>query len=133
MADEAIYPPKDAIDVVRHDAASIALMKITKHGGLLHVQKTAAIFEAAGLSLSVAIYFDVIAAVAAHVAAALPCVSWPSPFTDLRDTILREPYEPDGLLLKVPDGPGFGVDLDPDKLERYATSSAEVKGGTFVK
>ena len=120
MADEAIYAPPDAIEVVRLRAASIALMKITKHGGLLSVQKIAAIFEAAGLVLSVAIYFDVIGAAAAHIAAAIPCVRWPSPPTDLADTIVTVPLLTDRLLLRVPEGPGFGVELDPDKLGKYA-------------
>jgi L-alanine-DL-glutamate epimerase-like enolase superfamily enzyme len=120
MADEAIYPPDDAIEVVRQRAASVALMKITKHGGILNVQKIAAIFESAGLILSVAIYYDIIAAAAAHIAAAIPCVRWPSPPTDMQDTILTVPLDPEGLLLRVPEGPGFGVALDPDKLGRYA-------------
>lgn len=119
MADEAIYPPDDAIEVVRQRAASVALMKITKHGGILNVQKIAAIFESAGLILSVAIYYDIIAAAAAHIAAAVPCVRWPSPPTDMQDTILTRPLDPEGLLLRVPEGPGFGVALDPDKLTRY--------------
>lgn len=120
MADEAIYLPQDALDVVEHRAAAMALMKITKHGGILNVQKIAAIFEAAGLVLSVAIYYDIIAAAAAHIAAALPVVRWPSPATDLADTILTEPLEPRGLLLPVPEGAGFGVHLDEDKMRRYA-------------
>ncbi|MEX2356196.1 MAG: enolase C-terminal domain-like protein [Thermaerobacterales bacterium] len=120
MADEAIYPPEDAIRVVQQRAASIALMKITKHGGILNVQKIAAVFESAGLILSAAIYYDVIAVAAAHIAAALPCVRWPSPVTDLHDTILTEPLNPEGLLLRVPEGPGFGVELDPEKIRKYA-------------
>ena len=111
MADEAIYPPQDAVEVVRQKAASLALMKITKHGGLLHVQKTAAIFGAAGLTLSIAIYYDLIGVAAAHLAAALPCVEWPSPYTYLTDTILATPFAPEGLLLRVPEGPGLGVEL----------------------
>jgi muconate cycloisomerase len=120
MADEAIYAPEDAVEVVRRQAASIALMKITKHGGIGNVQKIGAIFEAAGLTLSMAIYYDVIALAAAHLAAALPCVGWPSPYTYLQDTILAEPFEPDGLQLRAPDGPGFGIDLDRAKVAKYA-------------
>ncbi|MDR7586735.1 MAG: enolase C-terminal domain-like protein, partial [Armatimonadota bacterium] len=60
-----------------------------------------------------------IAAAAAHIAAALPVVRWPSPATDLADTILTEPLEPRGLVLPVPEGPGFGVALDEDKMRRY--------------
>ena len=119
MADEAIYPPTDALAVVRQKVASVALMKITKHGGILNVWKIASIFEAAGLDLSIAIYYDVIAVAAAHLAAALPCARWPSPYTNLNDTILTEPFEPEGLLLRVPEKPGLGVDLDMDKVARY--------------
>jgi muconate cycloisomerase len=122
MADEAIYPPQDAVEVVRHKAASLALMKITKHGGILNVQKIGAIFQAAGLTLSIAIYYDVIAAAAAHLAAALPCVQWPSPYTYLNDTLLKESLEPEGLLLRVPTLPGLGVVLDPQKMQQYAVS-----------
>ncbi|MEZ4640356.1 MAG: mandelate racemase/muconate lactonizing enzyme family protein [Caldilineaceae bacterium] len=120
MADEAIYPPEDAIEVVRRKAASIALMKINKHGGLTNVWKIGQIFEAAGLSLSIAIYYDLIGVAASHLAAALPCVTWPSPATRMTDTIVATPFAPEGLLLRVPDGPGLGVELDWDKVKKYA-------------
>ncbi|MEX2355475.1 MAG: enolase C-terminal domain-like protein [Thermaerobacterales bacterium] len=120
MADEAIYAPDDAVEVVRQRAASIALMKITKHGGILNVQKIAAVCESAGIILSVAVYSDLIAVAAAHVAAAIPCVKWPSPPTQREDTILTELVKPDGLVLRVPEGPGFGVELDQEKMKAYA-------------
>jgi muconate cycloisomerase len=119
MADEAIYPPQDAIEVVRRRAASLALMKISKHGGLQNVHRIGQIFEAAGLTLSIAIYYDLIAVAATHLAAALPCATWPSPFTYLQDTLIGTPFGPDGLDLRVPDGPGLGVELDWDKVRRY--------------
>jgi L-Ala-D/L-Glu epimerase len=122
MADESIYPPEDAIDVVRERAATIALMKIAKHGGIGPVRRIGAIFEAAGLQLSVAIYYDLIAASAAHLAAALPAVTWPSPETDMADTILATPLRSEGLILHAPDGPGLGVELDWDKVERYTVA-----------
>jgi L-alanine-DL-glutamate epimerase-like enolase superfamily enzyme len=56
---------------------------------------------------------------AAHLAAALPCVQWPSPYTYLRDTLLKEPFEPDGLLLRVPSKPGLGIELDQQKVQKY--------------
>ncbi len=120
MADEAIYGPEDAIEVVKRGAAQLALLKITKHGGVLNVLKIAHIAEAAGIDLSVALYYDVIAAAAAHIAVALPAVRWPSPPTGLSDTILTRSIEPGGLLMHVPDGPGWGVDLDRDKVQRYS-------------
>lgn len=120
MADEAIYVPDDAIELVRAGAASVALMKITKSGGILNIKKIASILESAGLILSIAIYYDLIGVAAAHIAASTPCAKWPSPFTHTRDSILAEPFMPHGLLLKVPEKPGFGVSFDPDKIEKYA-------------
>ena len=119
MADEAIYPPQDAIEVVRKKAASVALMKLNKHGGITPVQQIGMIFEAAGLGLSISIYYDLIAVAAAHLASALPCVCWPSPATDMADTIVGTPFAPEGLLLRVPEGPGLGVELDWDKIKHY--------------
>ncbi len=119
MADEAIYPPQDAIEVIRRKAASLALMKINKHGGLLNVYRIGQIFEAAGLTLSIAIYYDLIAVAATHLASALPCAEWPSPFTYLQDTFIATPFGPDGLKLRTPTGPGLGVELDWDKVKRY--------------
>jgi L-Ala-D/L-Glu epimerase len=119
MADEAIYGPEDAIEVVKRGAAQQALMKITKHGGVLNVLKIAHIAEAAGIDLSVAIYYDIIAAAAAHLAVALPAFRWPSPPTGLNDTILTESIEPTGLLMPVPEGPGWGVELDYDKVRQF--------------
>jgi muconate cycloisomerase len=122
MADESITSPADALDIITRRAASGAFLKIAKHGGLLNVQKMAGMFEAAGLVVSIGIYYDVIAAAAAHLAAALPAISWPSPFTDLTGTILTQPLVPDGLTLHVPTGPGLEVEIDPDLVEKHALS-----------
>jgi muconate cycloisomerase len=125
MADEAIYPPDDIIEIIKKNAAQVALMKITKHGGITNVVKIAHIAEAAGIELSVAIYYDVIAAAAAHLAAALPAVTWPSPATGLQETILTKTIEPTEkmMLLSVPEGPGLGIALDPDKMRQFAQSA----------
>ena len=120
MADEAIGGPSEALDIVLRRAASAGFLKIAKHGGMLNVQKIAAIFQAAGMTVSMGIYYDVIAAATAHLAAALPAVTWPSAFTELKGSILQTPIVPDGLILRVPEGPGLGVELDPDQVERFA-------------
>ncbi len=119
MADESIGDPQSALEIVTRRAASGGFLKIAKHGGLLQVQKIGAIFEAAGAAMSMGIYYDVIAAAAAHLAAALPAVTWPAAFTELHGSILTQPLRPDGLLLRVPDGPGLGVEIDPEQVARY--------------
>ena len=120
MADESIGGPADALELVERRAAAAGFLKLGKLGGLLQVQKAAAIFEAAGMPLSMGIYYDVIAAAAAQLTAALPAVTWPAAFTDLNGSILSTPLVPAGLLLRVPEGPGLGVELDPAQVERFA-------------
>ena len=99
---------------------------LAKHGGIGPVRRIGAVFESAGLQLSVALYYDLIAAAACHLAVALPAVRWPSPETDMQDTILATPLRSDGLLLPVPEGPGLGVELDPAKVERYTVPGSVV-------
>ena len=38
----------------------------------------------------------------------------------MTDTIVATPFQPDGLKLRAPNGPGLGVELDWDKVRRYA-------------
>lgn len=119
MADEAIYGLPDAMEVIRRNAATLALMKISKHGGLQTVQQIGHLFEAAGFGLSIAIYYDLIAVAACHLASALPCARWPSPATDLADTFIATDRTPVDGVLVTPDAPGLGVELDWDKVERF--------------
>jgi L-alanine-DL-glutamate epimerase-like enolase superfamily enzyme len=120
MADESLDSPEAMLDIVKRDAAQAGFLKIHKVGGLTNALKIAHIAESAGIELSVAVYSDVLAAVAAHVAAALPAITWPSFIAPLADTLLAAPLAPRGLLLSVPDGPGLGVALDREKLRAYA-------------
>lgn len=112
--------PRSVYEIAKERAAHVLHYKIHRYGGLLPCQRMSAIAEAAGLEISVAPYFDVIAAAAAHLAAATPIAKWPAGFSDMTDSILTEPYEPDGQILKPPPGPGLGVAIDEDKLAYYA-------------
>ena len=112
--------PRSVYEIARQRAAHVLHYKIHRYGGLLPCQRMSAIAEAAGLEISVAPYFDIIAAAAAHLAAATPIAKWPAGFSDMTDTILAEIYQPEGDILKPPDGPGLGVSIDEDKLAYYA-------------
>ena len=112
--------PRSAYEIARERAAHVLHFKIHRYGGLLPSARMAAIAEAAGLEISVAPYFDIIAAAAANFAAATPVAKWPAGFSDMTETILAEPYAPDGQILKPPSRPGLGVEIDEDKLAHYA-------------
>lgn len=111
---------RSVYEIARERAAHVLHYKIHRYGGLLPCQRMSAIAEAAGLEVSVAPYFDIIAAAAAHLAAATPIAKWPAGFSDMTDSILAEPYAPEGQILAPPDGPGLGVAIDEDKLAYYA-------------
>lgn len=121
QADEALVSPRSAYEVAHARAASVLHFKIQKYGGLSQAQRMAAIAESAGLEISVAPYFDIIAAASAHFAAATSIARWPAGFSDMTDTILAEPYLPDGQVLQPPEGPGLGVTVDEDKLKYYGS------------
>ncbi|MCY3831387.1 MAG: mandelate racemase/muconate lactonizing enzyme family protein [Chloroflexi bacterium] len=111
---------RSVYEIAKERAAHVLHYKIHRYGGLLPCQRMSAIAEAGGLEISVAPYFDIIAAAAAHLAAATPIAKWPAGFSDMTDTILAQPYEPKGQILKPPPGPGLGVAIDEDKLAYYA-------------
>ena len=119
MADESFDGPESLAAIAERGAARAAFLKLPKQGGIFGARSAAPIAAAAAISLSVAVYYDVLAAAAAHVAVALPAITWPSFVTRLSDSLLAEPLAPDGLVLRPPKGPGLGVTLDVEKMRRY--------------
>ena len=60
-----------------------------------------------------------------HFAAAIPnglLLEWDQNPNELRDELFKEPLrlEPDGMV-KLPERPGLGIELDPSAVERYRT------------
>ena len=119
MADESFDGPDALWEIARRRAAQAAFLKLPKQGGILGALKAAHIAAATGIDLSVAVYSDVLAAAAAHVATALPAITWPSFVVRLADSVLTEPLAPVGTLLRAPEGPGLGVALDEEKVRQY--------------
>ncbi|MGI8856739.1 MAG: mandelate racemase/muconate lactonizing enzyme family protein [Thermomicrobiales bacterium] len=119
MADESFDGPDALVEIAKRGAAQAAFLKIPKQGGISGALAAAHIAGAVGIDLSVAAYYDILAAAAAHVAAALPAITWPSFVTRLADSVLTEPLAPVGTLLRVPEGPGLGVTLDDEKVRHY--------------
>jgi muconate cycloisomerase len=132
-ADESCYSIHDAMQIIRHEAADVLNIKIAKAGGLYQAKKIAALAEAAGLKCVLGTAFGLGIKVAAklHLAASTVSVTDAVEFTELGlhdnllappgDTRLALPLE-DGCL-PVPDGPGFGVELDEGKLRQYRAQS----------
>lgn len=123
MADEALRGPHDALDFIRADAAHAFSLKPAQAGGLFAARDVAAIALAGrvGLYGGTMLEGSVGTAASAHLFATLPAMAWGTElFGPLLQTeqILVEPLVYGDFTLEVPQGPGIGVELDMDKVDR---------------
>ncbi|MDK8660231.1 muconate/chloromuconate family cycloisomerase [Corynebacterium sp. MSK204] len=124
MADESVCSPADCLRVVREQAADVIAVKTTKLGGLLESKKTAAIAEAAGLACHGATSLEGPFGTAAslHFACSTQAISFGSEL--FGPMLLSESYTTTDLeyvdgMVKLPSGPGLGLDPDWDAIERF--------------
>lgn len=110
---------RGALDIVQPDA--------TKCGGLSEARRIAWMcqdhnlqFVSHGWNTAVGLAADL------HLAAAIPVARYveyltPAPYID---EIILEPFVPDSDgLLTIPEGPGLGIELNRDSLERFSRST----------
>ncbi len=136
MADEGAWTPQDVVEIVRRCAADAISIYYSKAGGLRRAMHVGLIAAAAGLPVNVngALEMGIGNAANLHLAAALEGVVLPAviPITTLAgreqsrvggvfytDDIITEPFQLSEGCLMVPDRPGLGVELDPEKVSRY--------------
>ena len=128
MADESLWTPQDAVRLSEAGAADILNIKISKSCGLRLGKKIEAVAEAVGMPCIVGTEiepgFSLVAKL--HFAASMKNHPLASEFTELsllKDNVLKfEPKIVDGCV-RVPDGPGFGVELDQAVFEKYTYSA----------
>lgn len=135
MHDEGAWTAQDVIEIAAKKAGDAISLYTTKPGGLHPAKKVAAVCEAVGLPCNVNGSGETGIGNAAnlHLAGSTKVVTLPSvimvtataerapnrlPF--YLDDVIREPFEYRDGCLVVPEGPGLGVDVDEDKLERYS-------------
>ena len=136
IVDEGCWTPQDTIEIVKRDSADIISIYFTKSGGLIRSMQIGAIAQAAGLPVNVngSLEGGVGNAANLHLAAALEGTVLPGVVTVntlagkeqtkvggvfYTDDIITEPFEYADGHLKVPDGPGLGIEIDPKKLDKY--------------
>jgi len=124
MADEGIWTPQDVIKIADYGAADIINIKLAKSCGLALGKKIESATEAVGLTSIVGTEiepgFSLIAKL--HFAASMKTHPLASEFTELsllKANILKHDIEIKDGCVKVPDGPGFGVELDEDIFEEF--------------
>lgn len=128
MADESVWTPQDAVRLHDYDACDLLNLKIAKTCGLHLGKKVEAVAEALGMPCIVGTELEPgISAVAKiHMAASMRVHPMASEFTELTQvdgSILKEPLEAVDGYLEVPEGPGFGAEIDEDALKEYALAA----------
>lgn len=124
MADESIWSPFDAIKLHDYNACDLLNLKIAKTCGLYQGKKLEFVAESLGYPCVVGTELEPgISAVAKiHLASSMRIQPLASEFTELTQvdgSILKTPLKAIDGYLSIPDGPGFGVEIDEAALEEY--------------
>ncbi|MGE5816729.1 MAG: mandelate racemase/muconate lactonizing enzyme family protein [Deltaproteobacteria bacterium] len=115
------FVARGAVDFLQPDVA--------RAGGITEIRKIAAMGAAHGRPISFHTWGDAIAlAASVHLSAAIKeCIVMELDYTynPLRAELLRDPLELQRGYLRPPEGPGLGVEVEPDALQRFAFSGSE--------
>jgi muconate cycloisomerase len=120
MADESVFTPQDAFEVLKAEAADVLSLYPGKHGGVRAAQAIARMAEAAGVPCTVGSNLEREPATAAmaHFAAATPnvqCERFPGDLIGplYFEAPLGTPLQYAADRLFAPEGPGLGVEPPP--------------------
>ncbi len=123
--DEGCYTQTDVLNAIRAEACDVILLDPHESGGLWTARKSAAIAEAAGMSVGLHSGSELGISEAAylHLAAATPNlnIAIDTGYPALVDDVITRRHQFVEGSLPVPTGPGLGVELDLEKLAHYRT------------
>lgn len=124
MADETVCSPQDAMMLARAQASHVFSLKVAKHGGLIRTRQVAAVAEAADIGWygGTMLETSIGSAASAHVFSTLGvqhsgCELFGPQL--LVDDIVTERMPIVDFELQLPDGPGFGINVDLAQLDRF--------------
>ena len=124
MADESCITAEDLIRVIRAQAADIVKLSVQVNGGIYKTSQMLGIAEAAGMPATLGHSGSLTTGALAeiHAAASAPNLLSPCEFVGLlksSDDVVREPLDLSKIEVSVPDRPGLGSEIDPDKFKKY--------------
>jgi len=128
MADESVWGPADAWEVLRQGAADILNVYVSESGGPSRARQTIDLCSLAGAGVAIGSMpeLGLGTSAAAHLAFAASRLDQPSDVAGhlyhADDVVVHGLRIEAGDLLPPP-GPGLGVELDEEKLERYRMTS----------
>jgi L-rhamnonate dehydratase len=124
--DESAYTLGDIGNIVRMEAADIILLDPHEQGGLWQCIKGGGIAESAGLPVTLHSGGELGFSQAAylHLAASIPnmSIAIDTEYYYHTDDVITSPFRAENGRMKVPTGPGLGVEPDLEKLENFRSS-----------
>ena len=114
---------RDVLDLGGFDNLAWLILEPQRLGSLLELRKCADIAETLGIHCAVCSSASVglMTAAMIQLAAALPALTHGLHIVPghINAGILKDPFDMSGGLLRLPLGPGLGIDIDRTKLERF--------------
>lgn len=144
MADESAWTARDIYDIASRRAASLASIYTSKAGGLTGAMRMDATAEACSIGTNVngSGESGIGNLANVHLASAMASMTEASvfPITGLEqnrptttamavytDDVLVEPFTYTNGEVSVPSGPGWGIDIDMDKLRYYTREEYNIR------
>ncbi len=129
MADESVFTAADAKNLIAVGAVDILSIYPGKNSGILPAMAISNIAQAAGIVCSMGSNLELGVATAAmlHLGVAAQAIDseiYPGDFIGPlyhEADMITEPLELGPVVASVPEGPGLGVELDEDQIERYGS------------
>ncbi|MEA3103195.1 muconate/chloromuconate family cycloisomerase [Caballeronia mineralivorans] len=123
MADEALHGPADAFALASNQSADVFAVKIAQSGGLLGAASVASIALAAHIDLYGGTMLEgaVGTIASAQLFSTFGSLKWGTELFGpllLTEQILTEPLRYEDFSLHLPQGPGLGITLDWERIER---------------
>ena len=125
MADESIGHPRDAMEVIRREAADVLNVYVTESGGIQNAARIFTLAEQAGLGCMIGSMPELGIGTAAqiHLGVAMPNLDFDSDTCGSlyqTEDLLATPLRFERGFAFAPEGPGLGVELDLEAFERAA-------------
>lgn len=122
MADESLMGPQSAYELAKRNAASVYAVKIAQSGGLIEACDVAKIANLAGIDLygGTMLEGSVGTIASAHAFSTFKNLAAGTELFGpllLTEEILKTPLQYENFELKIPTGPGLGIELDENKID----------------
>ncbi len=131
MVDESVGHPRDAMEVIRRQAADIVNVYVTESGGIQNAARTFTLCELAGLPCMIGSMpeFGIGTAAQIHLGIAMSNLKLDSDTCGVlyhEADLLRTPLRIENGHAFPPEGPGLGVEIDEAVVERWREKPAGV-------